>query len=216
MSVVSNTLIGPSRKKIGNAVFSTWKGVNVLKQKPASVANPNTINQQMRRSAMTQIVFIFRQIPGAVKLGFKKLAIKKSEWNAFSSYNLQNAFDYSAPPAADFIEANFLISKGTIQPTAVLTVVADDSSNTIITTYPTTFIGSGQSALDNILLVFYNEDQDEWLNSSNGATRADGTQTTVLPANWVTGDTVDVFLGFYNSVSGESSDSTHASTTIVA
>lgn len=114
MAVVQNTLIGKAKQSVGGTTFSTWKGINVLKSKAVSVRNPDSDLQKMRRSALTQIVEMYRIISVCVKKGWKKDAIKKSEYNAFSSYNLLNAFNYSSPPTATLILNNLRITNGTI------------------------------------------------------------------------------------------------------
>lgn len=214
--VVSNPLIGKSKQSMGNATFSTWKGINVLKEKPQSVANPNSDTQQMRRSAFTQMVLAFRNMPAVIRAGFKKLAVKKSEFNAFMSYNLQNAFDYLTPPDALLAGTDVLISKGTISSTPLSTMAADRSSNTIVVTYPTTTLQPGQSVTDIALVAAYNEDQNDFYGEVTSAARADGTATITLPAAWITGDNVVIYLGFYNPLSGESSDSVSDDAIIVS
>ncbi len=87
-TVVSNPLIGHSRKSMGNVTFTTWKGIDVLKNKAISVANPNTGKQIQQRSAFTQIVKLFRSAPDSIRAGFKKQAVKQSEFNAFMGSNM--------------------------------------------------------------------------------------------------------------------------------
>lgn len=214
--VVSNPLIGKSKQSMGNATFSTWKGINVLKEKPQSVANPQTDTQTQQRSAFSQMVLAFRNMPAVVRAGFKKLAVKMSEFNAFTSYNLKNAFDFSVPPTATLVPADVLISKGTISSTAISTSVSDRSSNTIVVTFPTTATQPGQSATDLAIVAAYNVTQSDFYGEVTAAARSTGTGSITLPAAWNTGDTLQVYVGFYNSLSGESSDSTNIADTIVA
>lgn len=216
MARVSNTLIGAASGRVGNAVFSTWKGINVLKEKPASVANPNTDNQIMRRSALSQMVSAFRQMPSAIRAGFKKLAVGKSEWNAFASYNLRNSFDFSAPPAADIVLADVLVSKGTIAATTLATAVADVSLATIVCTFNATVTAPGQSLTDKALICAYNIDQDDWTGATTADLRSAGTADIPLPAGWIANDDVQVYLAFYNETSGESSDSETTAIVVIA
>lgn len=207
MAIVQNTLIGRSRQSVGGTTFSTWKGLNVLKSKPITVANPDSDAQKMRRSALRQVVAIFRLIPAAVNAGFKKLAVHMSPYNAWSSVNLKNAFDYSAPPDATFDPANFLISKGTISPTPITANTNTNGSPTSTITYPTTTADPGQSASDLTIAVVYNVTQGTWGVAVGTALRSAGTVDVTMPANFVTGNAIVAYLGFYNELSGESSDS---------
>lgn len=207
MAIVQNTLIGRSRKSVGGTTFSTWKGLNVLKSKPITVANPESDAQLMRRSALSQIVAIFRLIPAAVNAGFKKLAVHMSPYNAWASVNLKDAFDYSAPPDATFYPAGMLISKGTIAKTEISTISSTNGSPTATITFPTTSADPGQSATDKTIAVVFNESQNVWGSATGTAVRSAGTVSVTMPANYVTGNDISYWLGFYNELSGESSDS---------
>ena len=134
MTIVQNTLIGKSKQSIGNATFTTWKGRNVLKSKPVSVANPKTDSQLMRRSALIQTVELYRKVSGVINAGFNELATTISAYNAFCSYTLKNAFDYSAPPVASFVIDDALISKGSIAQQLLDSVAGSAASNDIVVT----------------------------------------------------------------------------------
>ena len=216
MSVVSNPLIGASKQKMGNAVFSTWKGINVLKTKPLSVANPRTDGQLVQRSGFSILVEAYRQMSGVVTRGFKELAIRKSEFNAFMSYNLKNAIDYSTPPTAILEDAALLISKGSIAVTPVLTVVADRSSNTIVATFATTADQPGQSLTDVALIAAWNSVTNEFTGAVTTAARSTGTASIDLPASWATGQALSVYVGFSNPLTKKCSDSQYTLATIVA
>ncbi len=216
MSVVSNPLIGHSSGKIGNVVFSTWKGLDVLKNKPMSVANPNTDSQQMRRSALSQVVSIFRQAPGAIRAGYNKLAVQMSEWNAFAREVLNNSFNYATPPTATLVPANLLISKGTISSTPILTNVSDVSDGTIAVTFATTATDPGQSAGDKAIVVGFNSTTGDWTGGTTAMLRSSGAANIPLPAGWVAGNVTRIYLAFFNSLSGESSDSINATGTVIA
>lgn len=218
MSVVQNPLIGRARQKLGGTVFTTWKGINVIKGKPLSVANPRTDAQTMRRSALTQIVALGRILAAVLNYGFKEQAVRKSPFNAFTGYNLRNAFDYSAPPTAQMIIADLLISQGTISQTTPTLYVADQSANQIQIQYPTTADQPGQSASDLCFSAVYNDDTEEWcvpVMSSN--TRSSGTANGACPAGFMTaGNEVRIFSFFYNPTSRKSSDSVSALQTVQA
>lgn len=208
MSIVQNVLIGRSKNKIGNAVFTTWKGKNVLKSKPLTVENPRTDKQLMRRSAMTQIVGMYRQVAGMVSLGWKQLAIGKSEYNAFVSFNLLNGFDYSTPPTATLIPDQLLLSKGTIAPTSISTVTSSNGSPSVTVTWPTSATLPGQAVSDKALILCINPTTDGIGQSVASIARSAGTATITMSENNATGNEIYVYLGFYNETDGKASDST--------
>ena len=217
MSVTQNPLIGRARQKLGGTVFTTWKGINVIKGKPLSVANPKTDLQLMRRSAMRQIVAIARTISAAMNFGFKEQAVRKSAFNAFISFNLKNAFDYSSPPDATLILNNFLVSQGTISKTDILTQVASAGAKTIVTTFSALASLPGQSAADKIYGAVYNDMSDEWISLSSSAVRSDGTATFNTPTGYMSiGNDVIGYFFFYNSSTRKSSDSYKINSTVGA
>ena len=216
MSVVQNPLIGQAKQKMGNAVFATWKGINVLKTKAMSVANPQTGRQIMQRSAFAQIVAIYRFIPAVVNVGFKKLAVKMSEFNAFSSFNLKEAFNLTAPPVATLIPGNILISKGTIATTELLTIVASKAADTIVATWSADPLQPGQSVSDLAIIAAYNSTLNEWTGGVTEAARSTETASIDLPTAWVSTNVIQVYLGFYSAVDGKSADSATLAGTVTA
>ena len=87
MAIVQNTLIGRSSGRVGNAVFSQWKGRNVLKQKPEIVTNPRTALQQQQRSKFVTLMALGKSLRTALQLGFKEYANQMSWLNRFMSTN---------------------------------------------------------------------------------------------------------------------------------
>ena len=69
MAIVQNTLIGRSSGRVGNAVFTQWKGKNVLKQKPEIVTNPRTALQQQQRSRFTTLMAIGKSLRPILQFG---------------------------------------------------------------------------------------------------------------------------------------------------
>ena len=215
MSVIQNPLIGRAKQKLGGSVFTTWKGINVLKGKPLTVANPRTDNQVMRRSALEQIVAIGRTIAAAINLGFKEQAFQKSAFNAFVGYNLRNGFDYSAPPNAAIVPDNVLVSQGTISATPIIGIAAVASTDLVTATFSTVVTGPGQSTSDNARAVIYNQTEDKWFAPVTTSLRSTGTLAAAVPDGFMTaGDLVKCYLFFYNTASRKSSDSVFADVTV--
>ena len=113
MAIVQNTLIGRSQNKVGGTVFSTWKGKNVLKSKPLTVANPQTDGQQAQRSKMRQLVDNFRFMLAIIRVSFIEVSAGSTEWASFMKYNLRNAFTVSGA-AATMLPDNLTFSRGTL------------------------------------------------------------------------------------------------------
>lgn len=148
MAITQNTLIGRTSGRVGNAVFSTWKGRNVLKQKAETVANPRTILQQMNRLRFTTLLNIGKSLQPIITYGF--LELKKFTWlNNFMRIN-----SYTDFLEWDDIESlwvtkleNLVLSSGNLFVTPIIdTGVTDNGNGT----------GTLQIVIDPVLLANQN------------------------------------------------------------
>lgn len=201
---VSNPLIGRSANKIGNVVFSTWKGINVLKEKPASVANPRTDGQVAQRSAMSQLVAIARSILSTLQISFREMAVQMSAYNAFVKYNLTEAFTISGATATLNV-ADLKVAKGTLAD-----VIDFDSTVDTGRTYDLTWTdntgGSGANASDKLNVVVIASDASTLWAKVPGATRSAGVAAITVPGSWsLTGARICAY--FVKADGSQSSDS---------
>lgn len=88
MAKPSNTLIGKTRGSVGNATFSTWRGVQVLKEKAVVVANPQTPAQMAQRYKFRNANTFYSAARGIVEAFFTRAAVKQIPSNVFASKNL--------------------------------------------------------------------------------------------------------------------------------
>lgn len=121
MAVVQNPIIGRAKQKFGNAIFSTWKGINTLRTLPLSVGNPKSAAQKLQRMKLALAVMLYRYFPGIIKIGYSSQAIKQSEYNAFISDMIRNAFIGSTVETVAIEPLNVKIAKGTMAPTPIST-----------------------------------------------------------------------------------------------
>jgi hypothetical protein len=121
MAIVQNTLIGRSSGRVGNAVFTQWKGRNVLKQKPEIVTNPRTALQQQQRSRFTTLMAIGKSLRPVLQLGFKEYAGSVTWLNRFMSTNTGSGLlswnESTQSWESDF--RNLVVSEGSLHPTFV-------------------------------------------------------------------------------------------------
>ena len=87
MAIVNSLAIGKSKKSAGNLTYATVKGRTIAKQKPTSVANPNTPAQQAQRTAMATIVNFWQLWASAYKDLFTKRNKLFSAFNQFVHLN---------------------------------------------------------------------------------------------------------------------------------
>jgi len=204
MARTSNPLIGKSRNKIGGVVMSTWKGINVLREKPATVANPNTNAQQAQRSVMRQLVAMARAILSTLHVSFRQEAVEQSQYNAFIHANAPQAFTKSGATAT-FVPANLVVAKGTLIEPEDLTATVDTGRDYDLAWTDNTG-DSGANASDRFTAVVVNAAGTVIKTITTAATRASAGVSITIPGAWsLTGARL---AGFFTTTSGEqSSDS---------
>lgn len=209
MATTSNPLIGNASGSVGGVTMSKWKGINVIKAKPTSVAQPPSQTRTMRQAALSAMVAIYRLISSVINTTYKSLATNMSAYNAFTSYNLKNAFDYTSPPTPTLNPELLLTSKGTIAATAALTAILDVSDKLLTVTYPTSVAGANQSATDRVVVVVYNATKDTWEGAVLATARSAGT-AIYTPANTYEAlDSADVYFSFVSADGSKASDSVY-------
>lgn len=216
MATTNSIALGKASGSIGNVTFSAWKGISVAKQKPATVAQPPSDKRSMQQSAMRQVVAIYRLLQSVISIGFKSLAVKQSQANAFTSYNLLNGFDLTAPPAATISYPDLLFSRGTIANTPVITIDGSEAGGTIEATFSPTIDGAGQSLSDMVIMSAYNETINEWIGSVLPDIRSSGSASLSIPETWVATNAVHTYLSFASADGKASSDSVYTAITLTA
>lgn len=92
MAIIQNPLIGRSSQKLGNSVFSTQFGNNILKSKPLDVKNPRTAKQMKHRKKFKLMVYLMRQLVPVLKAAYTNTVKGMSPFNKMVAYNLKNAY----------------------------------------------------------------------------------------------------------------------------
>lgn len=208
MAKVQNTLIGRASGSVGGATFTTWKGINVLKSKPESVANPKTIGQRSQRSRLTIIVAVYRLISGLISVGFKSRAIGKSAYNAFVSQNIVNATNVDSQGVATIDYPELSLAKGTIgaNPITSLTIDSGSSAGTVEFSSANPVGGAGTDIAN---VAIYNETQNAWTILDSGFTRSDAQSEPVMSPLPQSGDVMHAYLFFKSADTNDVSDSVY-------
>ena len=87
MAKPQNVLIGKTKGSVGDATFTTWKGVNVLKSKAVNSYSAPTTEQLQNNSKFGVMSLFSKSIAAFILAGFRAMAIKMTEYNAFSKAN---------------------------------------------------------------------------------------------------------------------------------
>jgi hypothetical protein len=204
MAISQNPITGHMRQSLGNATFTTWMGLNVVKSKAISVANPRTEGQVNQRERMKAITSIGKKATSVLDRGFKKQALKMTTSNAFTSKNLKNgAISVSGGSAT--IDYSLIEFTGGNLPR----LVRDPTGTTygvdnVKINFPTSFTAPNNQAIA-VYAVVYNETQDELFATNVGRAVSTGSVTVSMPTQAVSGDVIHSYLYYVNPVTKESS-----------
>lgn len=196
MGKIAQGILGGLSGKVGNIIGGSWKGIDYIRIKPSSVANPRTEGQVNQRNKFTITLEYLQATSDFIKIGYKSFAVKKTEFNAAMSYVLNNAVGGIAPNfTIDYSLA--LLSRGPLS--GVLNGTTD-----LTTPGQVTFDWDDNSAegnanvTDKAMVLVYNPSKKESISILDGADRTLGSQVVTIP-NTYAGDTVELFMAFVSA-----------------
>jgi hypothetical protein len=206
MGKIAQGILGGLSGKVGNIVGGSWKGIDYIRIKPSSVANPRTEGQVNQRNKFTITLEYLQATKDFIKIGYKSFATKKTEFNAAMSYVLNNAVGGIAPNfTIDYSLA--LLSRGSLS--GVLNGTTD-----LATPGQVSFDWDDNSAegnanvTDKAMVLVYNPGKKESISILDGADRTVGTQVVTIP-NTYAGDTVELFMAFVSADGTQVSNSVY-------
>lgn len=200
-------ILGSFSGTVGSVVGSTYKGQGVMKVRPAGVRNPNTPAQLQQRQRFALVMSFLRHARPIVDLGYQKVTQVTTPMNEASRYNLKNGLTGSYPTT----ELNFpelMVCRGTLSGVRGATLNMSDAQTLQVQWTDNSGRGSALPG-DQLMLMLYNEAQQEALFSLLEYSRADGSLEIQLPDDYL-GENVHVWLGFRSLDGSASSDSTYA------
>mgnify|MGYP003109065000 FL=1 len=206
MGKIAQGILGGLSGKVGNVIGGSWKGIDYIRIKPSSVANPRTEGQVNQRNRFTVTLEFLQAIKPFIKQGYKSLAIKKTEFNAAMSYILNNAVTGTAPNFnVDYNDA--LVSRGGLS--GVLNGTTDLTNPGEVTfDWDDNSAEGNANTTDKAMLLVYNPAKKESISVIDGNLRTSGSQTVVIPTTYA-GDTVELFAAFITADGSQVSNSTY-------
>lgn len=212
MARINLGILGGFSGKVGNVVGGAWKGIDYMRAKASSVANPRTVGQMTQRTKFSAILAFLKPITPFLRVGYKLFAIKQTAFNSAMSYHLANAITGEYPDiTVDMSSA--LVSRGNLTPVANPNATIQDGKASI-TWVDNSGSGTANSS-DKLLAVVYNTVKGEATFETAGPERSLGSFEISLPANWL-GDDVDVFVGFISADGKEVANSVYLGSKVVA
>ncbi len=193
MGKISQGILGGLSGKVGNIIGGSWKGIDYIRIKPSSVANPRTEGQVNQRNKFTIALEYLQPNKAFLKIGYKSFATKKTEFNSAMSYVLNNAIGGTAPNfTIDY--ANALLSRGSLS--GVLNATTDlATAGQVSFAWDDNSTEGNANATDKAMVLVYNPSKKESMYILDGAVRTASSQVVTIPDTYA-GDTVELFMAF--------------------
>ena len=193
MGKIAQGILGGLSGKVGNIIGGSWKGIDYIRIKPSSVANPRTEGQVNQRNKFTITLEYLQATKDFIKIGYKSFAVKKTEFNAAMSYVLNNAVGGIAPNFT--IDYSFaLLSRGSLS--GVLNGATDlTTAGQVSFDWDDNSAEGNANVTDKAMVLVYNPSKKESISILDGADRTVGSQVVTIP-NTYAGDTVELFMAF--------------------
>ena len=196
MGKISQGILGGLSGKVGNVIGGSWKGIDYIRIKPSSVANPRTEGQVNQRNKFTVTLEYLQPNKEFLKVGYKSFATKKTEFNAAMSYVLNNAVGGTAPNfTVDY--TNALLSRGSLSGALNATTDLATASQVSFAWDDNSAEGNANTT-DKAMVLVYNPSKKESMYILDGAIRTAGSQTVNIPGTYA-GDTVELFIAFVSA-----------------
>ncbi len=206
MGKIAQGILGGLSGKVGNIIGGSWKGIDYIRIKPSSVANPRTVGQVNQRNKFTVTLEFIQAVKPFIQKGYKFLAVKKTAFNAAMSYVLNNAIG-GIEPNFNVDYANALVSRGglssALNPTTDLTTAGEVTFN-----WDDNSAEGNANTTDKAMLLVYNPSKKESMSLTDGADRTAGSQIVAIPTTYA-GDTVELFMAFITADGNQVSNSTY-------
>ncbi|MBL7558968.1 MULTISPECIES: DUF6266 family protein [Flavobacteriaceae] len=206
MGKIPQGILGSLSGKVGSIIGGSWKGIDYIRIKPASVANPRTEGQVNQRNKFTITLEYLQATKDFIKIGYKSFATKKTEFNAAMSYVLNNAVGGIAPNfTIDYSLA--LLSRGGLS--GVLNGTTDlTNAGQVSFGWGDNSAEGNANATDKAMVLVYNPSKKESISILDGADRTVGSQVVTIPGTYA-GDTVELFMAFVSADGTQVSNSVY-------
>ncbi len=206
MGKIPQGILGSLSGKVGSIIGGSWKGIDYIRIKPASVANPRTEGQVNQRNKFTITLEYLQATKDFIKIGYKSFATKKTEFNAAMSYVLNNAVSGIAPNfTIDYSLA--LLSRGGLS--GVLNGTTDlTNAGQVSFGWGDNSAEGNANATDKAMVLVYNPSKKESISILDGADRTVGSQVVTIPGTYA-GDTVELFMAFVSADGTQVSNSVY-------
>ncbi len=193
MGTFEKGYLGGFSGKVGTAVGSSWKKLNVLRSNPPSKRKGQPTEAQLERQAKFSLITSFLR----PLTDFLNLTYSKSAASLMTGFNKAFSVNSEAVtgvfPAFTVDYPKILLSKGSL-PNATAPTAASTVAGKLTFTWPdNSGINSAQMS-DLVYVAAYNDDLKHWIFNQNAATRNAATFT--LDVTPFSGRVAQTYIGF--------------------
>lgn len=210
MGKIPQGILGGVSGKVGGIVGTSWKGINVIKTKPLSVANPRTAGQIAQRTKFGNITkFASLILASFIKPLWDRFASRQSGYNAFISENI-SLFADGVPTA----EQTLIASKGKMTATEITSGTYHAGSGSLDLEWRDDS-GDGYKLADDVPFVcVFKPGSDLVVGKQILSTRTLGECSQLIGLEAEVGDVVSVYLAFRRADGTIVSDSSKLNVTV--
>lgn len=206
MAKPQNVLIGKTKGSVGDATFTSWLGINVLKSKAVNnYTNPTT--EQLQNNSKFGVMQAFaKMIAIFIVAGFKAMKVGRTEYNAFQKANPYSVVVGGSAPSFFVDPAEIKISQGPELPFGLASATKEaDGANSIVVTWPAV---SGAPADAPVYAAAFNSTTGLLLASALGTENMDNEGIPLTATGLGTNIATTVVHVFYvNPANGKACDS---------
>jgi hypothetical protein len=211
MGKINSGILGGFSGKIGPVIGGAWKGINYMRSKPTSVANPNTPPQQAQRGKFLGVVLAAQALLGNIIQTFwNPISARMSGYNYFVSQNIA-AFEAAGIDTPTL----FNLTRGPILGIPSFSVVADASLASVTITWSDNSGVGNALATDQVIWGYWNKSKGYWMTKYGSAQRPTASDT-ITDAQMDATNELYVYVGFQRfQDNSQCSDSTYALAAVI-
>lgn len=200
MARIKKGILGGVNGTIGNVVGARWKSIEYIRTKPAQFTDAKSDKQISVRSKFLTVVRFLQTMTELIRVGYQSLAIKKTAFNAATSYHYKNAIVGEYPDESIDL-TKVVLSVGTLSGAENASVDSTVASQLNFSWFDNS--GQGTANTEDIALVAAIESNEKDVYySMNAGKRSDAGAAVNLPSSF-SGKEVHCYLFFANLSSSE-------------
>jgi Family of unknown function (DUF6266) len=196
MGTFEKGFLGGFSGKVGTAVGSTWKNLNVLRSRPPRKRKGQATDAQLQRQAKFSLITNFlRPLTDLLNVTYNKSA--NAEMSGYNkAFSVNSEFVAGVYPAFTVDFPKILLSKGSL-PNATLPAATAGAAGKLNFTW-TDNSGVNSALISDLAFVAaYNEELNHWIFVMKAAARNAGTY--LLDVTAFSGKPVQTYIGFMSA-----------------